>query len=77
VVSVKDSLAKNKCDNTGRSPPFSYLVPADYYPFPRLKSALTGRSFGDITEIIKNATEELKMLSQNGFQKRFQHLYSF
>jgi hypothetical protein len=29
----------------------------------------------DSTEIIKNATEELKRLSQNGFQKYFQKLY--
>ena len=31
--------------------------------------------FCDATDIIKNATEELKRLSQNGFQERFQHLY--
>jgi len=28
---------------------------------------LKGRRFYDITDIIKNATEELKMLPQNGF----------
>jgi len=32
--------------------------------------------FCDATDIIKNATEELKRLSQNGFQECFQHLYS-
>jgi hypothetical protein len=32
--------------------------------------------FCDATDIIKNATEELKRLSQNGFQERFQQLYS-
>jgi hypothetical protein len=30
----------------------------------------------DVTNIIKNPTEELKRLSQNGFQECFQHLYS-
>jgi hypothetical protein len=35
--------------------------------FPRLKSALNRRRFCDATDITKNATEELKRLSQNGF----------
>jgi len=35
-----------------------------------------GRSFCDATEIIKNATEELKRLSQYSFMKCFQHFYS-
>jgi hypothetical protein len=30
----------------------------------------------DVTDIIKNATEELKKLSQNGCQQCFQYLYS-
>jgi hypothetical protein len=30
----------------------------------------------DATEIIKNATEELRKLSLNGFQEYFQQLYS-
>jgi len=41
----------------------------------RLKSAMKGRRFCDATDIIKNATEELKSLSQNSFQEYFQHLY--
>jgi len=52
------------------------LAPADFYPFPNLKSAMKGRGFSVATDIIKNAAEELKRLSQNGFQERFQHLYS-
>jgi hypothetical protein len=41
-----------------------------------LKSSLKGRRFCDDTETIKNATEKLKRLSQNGFQESFQHLYN-
>jgi hypothetical protein len=41
-----------------------------------LKSALKGRRFCDATDIIKNATTELKMPSRNGFQKYFQQLHS-
>jgi hypothetical protein len=37
---------------------------------------LEGRRFCDVTDIIKNAMEELKMLSQNGFQECLHHLYS-
>ena len=38
------------------------LVPAEFYLFPRLKSALKGRRFCDATDIIKNTTEEPKRL---------------
>jgi hypothetical protein len=41
-----------------------------------MKLELGGRRFCDATDIIKNAKEELKMLSQNGFQECFHHLYS-
>jgi hypothetical protein len=38
------------------------LVPADFYLFPRLTSALKERRFCDATDIVRNATEELKSL---------------
>jgi hypothetical protein len=60
-VLVKVVLAKNV--STLEHPPYSPdLAPADFYMFPPLKSALKGRSFCDATDIIKNATEELKRL---------------
>jgi len=37
---------------------------------------MKGQSSYDATDIIKNVTEELKKISQNGFQECFQHLYS-
>jgi len=61
-------LSKEKCDNIAA---FPELAPADIYLFPLLKSVLKGRRFCDASEIIKNATEELKSLSQNGFQECF------
>jgi len=42
---------------------------------PRLKLILKGRLFCGATDITKNATEELKRLSQNGFQECFKLLY--
>ena len=65
---VKDFLAKNNV-TTLEHPPYSpELAPADFYLFPRPKSALKGWRFCDATDIIKNETGELKNLSQNGFQ---------
>jgi transposase len=66
-VLVKDFLAKNNMTTLEHLPYPPDLAPANCYPFPRLKSALKGRSFCDATDIIKNATEELKRLSQNGY----------
>jgi hypothetical protein len=37
---------------------------------------MKGRCFCDATDFIKNATKELKRLSENGFQECFPHLYS-
>jgi len=72
-VLVKDFLATNNV-STLQHPP--YLAPANFYLFPRPIWALDGQRSGDTTDSIKNATEELKRLSQNGFQECFQHLYS-
>jgi histone-lysine N-methyltransferase SETMAR len=61
---------------TPEHPPYSPdLAQSDFYLFPRLKSALKVRHFCDTFDVM-NATEELKRLSQNDFQKFFQHLYS-
>jgi len=58
-------------------PPYSTGQAAgDFHLFPRLKSAMKGRRCCDTADIIKNATEELKMVSQNGFQECFSHLYN-
>jgi len=53
-------------------PPFTPdLSPATFYLFPRLKSALKGRRLCDANDSNTNVTEELKNLSQNGFQECF------
>ena len=58
------------------SPLFPELTPADFYLFLRTKSAMKERCFFDATDIFKNATAELKSLSQYDFKKCFQHFYS-
>ena len=75
-VLVKDFLAKNNVTTLEYTPYSPDLAAADFYLFPRLKSALKERRFCDSTNIIKNVTEELKRLSQNWCQECFQHLYS-
>jgi len=75
-VLIKHFSAKNNV-TTLQHPPYSPdLAQADFYLVPREKSALKRRRICDVTDIIKNATEELKRLSQNVFQKCLQHLYS-
>jgi hypothetical protein len=53
-VLVKDFLAKNKM-TISEHPPHS-LATADFYLFPRIKSAIKGWVFCDATDIIKNET---------------------
>jgi histone-lysine N-methyltransferase SETMAR len=72
---VKNFLTKNNVTKLEHPPYSPDLAPADHFVFPRLKSALKGRGFCDVTDV-KNATEELKRISQNGFQECFQHFYS-
>ena len=69
-------LNKEELDNTGASLTLSWPGCSCFFLFPRLKSALKGRRFCDVTDIITNATEELKRISQNVFQECFRHLYS-
>ena len=76
LLLVKDFLAKNNVATLEHPPHSPDLAPVDLFLFPQLKSVLKGRCFCDATDIIKNATEELKMISQNVFQEYFQHLYS-
>jgi hypothetical protein len=73
-VSVQDFSAKNNVDYIKASHIIPDLAAANFYLFPRLKSASMRRRFC-AADIINNATEELKRLSQNGFLQYF-HLYS-
>jgi transposase len=60
---VKDFLAENSVTTVEYPPCSPDLNPADFYLFPPLKSTLKGRRLCDATDIIENATEELKRLS--------------
>jgi hypothetical protein len=54
-------------------PPYStYLAPADFFMFPKLKSTLKGRRFDTTDEIQKNLMNELFAIPKEAFQKAFQ-----
>ena len=75
-VLIKDFVAKNNV-KTLKHPPYSPdLSPDGFYLFPELKSAFKGQFICDATDIIKNAMEELKRLSKNGFHECFYQPYS-
>jgi len=70
-------LAKNNVTALEHPPYSTDLAAAEFSLLLQLKSALKRWGFFyDATDIIKNLTEELKRLSQNGFQECFQHLNS-
>ena len=73
ITSVYPPLDKNNVITLEHSPD---LAPTHFYLFLLLRSALERWRGCDATDMIKNATEELKRLSQIGFQECFQHLYS-
>jgi len=73
---VKDFLAKNNVTKLEHPPYSPDLTAADFCLILQLKSAVRGQYVCDANDIIKNAMEELKSLSQNGFQECFQHFYS-
>ena len=72
-VVVKNSLAKNNVTTLTHPPHSPDLAPADFYMFPRLKSALKVRCISHATDI-KNAMVELNRVSQNGYQECLQQL---
>jgi hypothetical protein len=63
---VKDLLAKNNVTTLEHLPHSPDLAAAEFYMFHQLKLVLKRPNVCDATDIIKNATGELKRLSHNG-----------
>jgi hypothetical protein len=74
-VGFGQGLNNERCDNFGAHPILSWRCSRRFAPLSLAESELKGERFCDAIDIIKNATEELKILLQNGFQKCFQHIY--
>jgi hypothetical protein len=76
LILVKVNSTKSNVTRL-QHPPYSLnLAPADFHLFPRPKSPWKGRCIYNATDIIKNATEELKRLSLNGFRECLEKLHS-
>jgi hypothetical protein len=73
---VQGLLCKEQCDNTEASPILSSSGSSWFLPVTSTDISPEGTIVCDITDTKKNATEELKRVSQNGFQECFQHIYS-
>jgi len=68
-VSFGQDLLANNNVTTAEHPPYSPDLPsAVFYLLPRLKSALKGRRFYDDTDLIQNATKELKSFHKFAFR---------
>jgi hypothetical protein len=69
---VHNFLAKNKTTVLPQPPCSPDLAPADFFPFPNLKSTLKGHRFDTVVEIQKNLMNELFAIPKEPFQKAFQ-----
>ncbi|GFV40699.1 mariner Mos1 transposase [Trichonephila clavipes] len=57
-------------------PEYAMQAPADFFLFTKLKSALKGKRFTDITDIQSNVTAELKAIPKELFYSRLHGLYT-
>jgi hypothetical protein len=72
---VQGCFSKEQCDNTGASPTISWPRSIWFLPVSLNEFSIDGTALWRANDIIKNATEELKRLSQNGYQESFRQPY--
>ena len=72
----KGFFSKEQYGNSGASIILFWPGSSWFLLVPPMKLAVKRWRFCNNNEIIKHAKERLKKLSQNGFQRRFQHSYS-
>jgi hypothetical protein len=51
------------------------LAPADFFPFPKLKSQLKGKRFQDVSTIQADVTDQIRSIPKDSFKNSFQSLY--
>ena len=73
---VQGFLSKEQCDNTEESPILYWSGSSWTLPVTSTEISTEMTIVCDVTDTIKNATEELKRISQNGLEECFQHIYS-
>jgi hypothetical protein len=68
VLRIQEFLAKNSITKMDHPPD---LAPCDFWLFPKLKNALKGQRFADLSDIQRNAKTLLRGILENDFQDRF------
>jgi len=76
AVIIKQFLAKSGIVALNHPSYSPDLSPADYFLFPKIKTALKGHRFDDRKDIEKNVTAQLSAVSSDEFHTCFQHLYN-
>jgi transposase len=69
---ICSSLAKHQISIVPHPPYSPDLAPADFFPFPKLKTTLKGCRFQTIEEIQENVIRELRPITERAFQEAFQ-----
>ena len=70
---IREFLAKHETSVVPQAPYSPDLALADFFLFPKLKSALKGRRFKTMEEIEENSLWDLRAIPQNTFQDAFQN----
>lgn len=71
AIVVQQFLVKHDTLIVLESPSTPNLAPCDFFLFPKIKMTLMSPRFQDLDEIKPNATEHLRGIFKNDFQKCF------
>ena len=71
---VRTFLAKNKTVIRPQPPYLPDLAPAEFFPFPELKTPTKGKRFATIEEIKEKSKQEMLAVPLGAFQKCFEGL---
>jgi len=70
---IREFLTKHETTVVPQPPYSPDLAPAEFFLFPKLKSALKGRRFQTVEEIEEISIWDLRAIPQNTFQDAFQN----
>jgi len=71
ALRVRKFLAKNYITKMDHPPYSPDLAPCDFWLFPKLKNALNGQRFADLSDIQRNVKTLLQGIPENDFQDCF------
>jgi len=75
ALRVREFLAKNSITKMDHPPYSPDLAPCDFWLFPKLKNALKGQRFADLSDIQRNVKTLLRVIPENDFQDCFRQLH--